>query len=180
LLRAFVGEAADLASQAAAGGYEEGTLEPAAAPWSGRRCPAPWPSSWPWCAKGAPTALAVLAIVLVVQQQEANVLGPLLTARAVRFHPVATFLMTSAAAVFFGVIGMFLVVPAAGAFVAMSRELRPRLDGGDVDGRGRATIDAALSSRLGEDSAFDGQHHPWGESAIERDPYVAFGPRRGR
>jgi len=91
-------------------------------------------------AKGAPTALAVLAIVLVVQQLEANVLGPLLTARAVRFHPVATFLMMTAAGVLFGVIGMFLVVPAAGAFVAMTRELRARPDGGDVDSRRDHTI----------------------------------------
>lgn len=110
-------------------------------------------------ARGAPTALAVLVIVLVVQQLEANVLGPLLTARAVRFHAVATFLMMTAAGVLFGVIGMFLVVPAAGAFVAMSRELRSGPDPPEDDGRGGLRIGAATSSRPGEDSTLDTQHH---------------------
>jgi predicted PurR-regulated permease PerM len=76
-------------------------------------------------ANGFPTALAVLAVVIVVQQLEANILGPLLTARAVRFHPVATFVMMSAAGALFGVFGMFFVVPIAGAIVAMRKELFP-------------------------------------------------------
>jgi predicted PurR-regulated permease PerM len=76
-------------------------------------------------ANGFPTALAVLAVVIVVQQLEANILGPLLTARAVRFHPVATFVMMSGAGALFGVFGMFFAVPLAGAIVAMRKELFP-------------------------------------------------------
>jgi hypothetical protein len=102
-----------------------------------------------------------------VQQLEANVLGPLLTARAVRFHPVATFLMMTAAGVLFGVIGMFLVVPAAGAFVAMSRGLRSGPDPPEDDGRGGHRIGAATSSRPGEDSTLDTRHH---RRARSRDP----------
>ena len=75
-------------------------------------------------AEGLPTALGVLAIVVVVQQVEGNVLGPLLTARAVRFHPVATFLMMSVAGALFGLAGMVLAVPTAGAIVAMTGVLR--------------------------------------------------------
>jgi predicted PurR-regulated permease PerM len=76
-------------------------------------------------ANGFPTALAVLAIVIVVQQLEGNILGPLITARAVRFHPVATFVMMSGGGALFGVFGMFFAVPAAGAIVAMRKELVP-------------------------------------------------------
>jgi predicted PurR-regulated permease PerM len=76
-------------------------------------------------ANGWPTALAVLAVVIVVQQLEGNILGPLLTARAVRFHPVATFVMMAAAGALFGVFGMFFAVPIAGAIVAMRKELFP-------------------------------------------------------
>jgi putative heme transporter len=76
-------------------------------------------------ANGWPTALAVLALVIVVQQLEGNILGPLLTARAVRFHPVATFVMMAAAGALFGVFGMFFAVPIAGAIVAMRKELYP-------------------------------------------------------
>ena len=76
-------------------------------------------------ASGWPTALAVLVLVIVVQQLEANILGPLLTARAVRFHPVATFVRMSAAGALFGGCGMFFAVPIAGAIVAMRKELFP-------------------------------------------------------
>ena len=79
-------------------------------------------------ANGFPTALAVLAVVIVVQQLEANILGPLLTARAVRFHPVATFVMMSGAGALFGVFGMFFAVPLAGAIVAMRKELFPHAE----------------------------------------------------
>jgi putative heme transporter len=75
-------------------------------------------------AEGFPTALGVLAIVIIVQQLEGNVLGPLLTARAVRFHPVATFLMMSIAGALFGISGMVLAVPVSGAIVAMTAVLR--------------------------------------------------------
>jgi predicted PurR-regulated permease PerM len=94
-------------------------------------------------AEGFPTALGVLAIVVVVQQLEGNVLGPLLTARAVHFHPVATFLMMTVAGALFGISGMVLTVPAAGACVAMTAVLRSTTgqsepDSGEPDRRQRS------------------------------------------
>ena len=77
-------------------------------------------------ANGFPTALAVLAVVIVVQQLEANILGPLLTARAVRFHPVATFVMMSGAGALFGVFGMFFAVPLPARSWRCARSSSPR------------------------------------------------------
>jgi predicted PurR-regulated permease PerM len=59
-----------------------------------------------------------LIIVLVVQQLEGNVLGPLLMARAVSFHPLIILVLTTTAATLFGMPGLFLAVPVTGAIVA--------------------------------------------------------------
>ena len=75
--------------------------------------------------RGADTALLALLVVLVVQQVEANVLSPFIVSKAVRFHPLATMILTAVAAALFGVMGMFVIVPLAGAFVAANEELRP-------------------------------------------------------
>jgi predicted PurR-regulated permease PerM len=63
-------------------------------------------------------AVWALGIVLVVQQVEGNVLSPLLMSRALNFHPLVTLLLTTAAATAFGIVGLFLAVPVAGAIVA--------------------------------------------------------------
>jgi putative heme transporter len=69
-------------------------------------------------AGGWVVALWTLGIVLVVQQVEGNVLSPLLMSRALSFHPLITLLLTTGAASMFGVVGLFLAVPVAGAIVA--------------------------------------------------------------
>jgi predicted PurR-regulated permease PerM len=69
-------------------------------------------------AGGWTTALWTLIIVLVVQQVEGNVLSPLLLSKALSFHPLITLLLTTGAASMFGVVGLFLAVPVAGAIVA--------------------------------------------------------------
>ena len=67
---------------------------------------------------GLTTAIWALIIVLVVQQLEGNVLGPLLMARAVSFHPLIILVLTTTAATLFGMPGLFLAVPVTGAIVA--------------------------------------------------------------
>ncbi|WP_053202785.1 AI-2E family transporter [Jiangella muralis] len=67
---------------------------------------------------GFTTSLWALGIVIVVQQIEGNVLSPLLMSRALNFHPVVTLILTTAAGTAFGLIGLFLAVPATGAIVA--------------------------------------------------------------
>jgi predicted PurR-regulated permease PerM len=67
---------------------------------------------------GLTTAIWALIIVLVVQQLEGNVLGPLLMARAVSFHPLIILVLTTSAATLFGMPGLFLAVPVTGAIVA--------------------------------------------------------------
>jgi putative heme transporter len=68
--------------------------------------------------QGPTAAIIALMIVLAVQQIEGNVLAPLLMARAVSFHPLIILVMTTTAATMFGIAGLFLAVPLAGAIVA--------------------------------------------------------------
>jgi predicted PurR-regulated permease PerM len=67
---------------------------------------------------GLSAGIWALIIVLIVQQLEGNVLSPLLMARAVSFHPLVILVMTTTAATMFGMAGLFLAVPVAGAVVA--------------------------------------------------------------
>jgi putative heme transporter len=63
--------------------------------------------------KGAGVALAVLALNLVVQQIEGNVLYPLVMRRTIELHAVATLLVVGAGAVVAGIIGALVAVPIA-------------------------------------------------------------------
>jgi len=63
--------------------------------------------------KGAGVALIVLALNLVVQQLEGNVLYPLIMRRTMELHPVATLLAVGAGGVLAGIIGALVAVPIA-------------------------------------------------------------------
>ncbi|AYY13415.1 AI-2E family transporter [Actinobacteria bacterium YIM 96077] len=67
---------------------------------------------------GLTAAIWALIIVLVAQQIEGNLLAPLLMARAVRFHPLLTLVLTTGAGFAFGLVGLFLAIPVAGAITA--------------------------------------------------------------
>ena len=56
-------------------------------------------------------ALAMLLVVLAVQQIESNILQPLVMGKAVSLHPVAVFLAVAAGSVLFGIIGALFAVP---------------------------------------------------------------------
>jgi predicted PurR-regulated permease PerM len=62
---------------------------------------------------GVALALAVLALNVVVQQVEGNVLEPLIVGRATQLHPLAVIVALTAGAVTFGILGAFLAVPVA-------------------------------------------------------------------
>ena len=93
---------------------------------------------------GWTTALWALLLVVLVQQLEGNVLSPLLLARAMRFHPLVTLLLTTGAAAAFGLLGLFLAVPTVGVLAAAVQAWRagtsrppaalPPAPGGGPDG----------------------------------------------
>ena len=58
------------------------------------------------------TAVGVLAIVLVVQQLEGNVLQPILVGRTMKIHAAVVIAAVALGGTLFGIIGAFLAVPA--------------------------------------------------------------------
>jgi predicted PurR-regulated permease PerM len=81
---------------------------------------------------GVPTALAILAVIVLVQQLEGNVFYPVVVGRKLSLHPVAILLALTAGGVIAGVAGAFLAVPVAAVtsavleYVRERREARPR------------------------------------------------------
>jgi predicted PurR-regulated permease PerM len=76
-------------------------------------------------AKGFGTAIAVLVVVLLVQQLEGNVLQPLIMRRAVELHPLVVVVSVAAGGTIAGVAGAALAVPVVAvlrvAITAMQR-----------------------------------------------------------
>lgn len=75
---------------------------------------------------GVPAALAILAVILVVQQLEGNVFYPLVVGRRLQLHPVAILLALTAGGVLAGVAGAFLAVPVAAVTSAVLGYVRER------------------------------------------------------
>jgi putative heme transporter len=75
---------------------------------------------------GATQALIVLAIVVVVQQVESDILQPVIMRRAVPLHPVVVLAVLTAGAKLVGIVGAFLAVPIAAVVSAVGNELRLR------------------------------------------------------
>ncbi len=113
---------------------------------------------------GLSTAIWALVIVLVVQQLEGNLLGPLLMSRAVSFHPLIILVLTTTAATLFGMPGLFLAVPVTGAVVAAVAGYRRYSP--DHEGDDEAAIGAAMDSHAAAEpaalrrSAGDARHAP--------------------
>ncbi len=79
---------------------------------------------------GAGAALLVVALVVVVQQVEGDVLAPLVMGRALKLHPLVIIVALTAGAVTAGVLGAFFAVPVTAVAVAVGNELRSqRADG---------------------------------------------------
>ena len=62
---------------------------------------------------GLGSALIVLALIVIVQQVEGNVLQPIIIGRATALHPLVVILAITAGAVLLGILGAFLAVPVA-------------------------------------------------------------------
>jgi predicted PurR-regulated permease PerM len=87
---------------------------------------------------GITSALLVLALLLVVQQVEGNVLQPVIMRRAVSLHPVVVVIALAAGASVAGIVGAFLSVPVAAVLAAVGNELRVR-----AEARPAPTVSAA-------------------------------------
>lgn len=74
-------------------------------------------------AKGPLVALAMLGVVILVQQLEAHILQPLLLGRAVRVHPLAVILGIAAGIVVGGIFGALVAVPLIAVLNAVSHHL---------------------------------------------------------
>ncbi len=73
------------------------------------------------------TAVAVLAIVLVVQQLEGNVMQPILVGRTLKIHAAVVLTSVALGGTLFGIVGAFLAVPAVAVFQVIARYVREQL-----------------------------------------------------
>ena len=76
---------------------------------------------------GPTTALIVIALVLVVQQLEGNVLQPILVGRTLALHPVVVILAVTAGGTLAGITGAFLAVPVVAVGAVVTRYARQQL-----------------------------------------------------
>jgi predicted PurR-regulated permease PerM len=76
---------------------------------------------------GFTTALIALAIILVVQQVEGNVLQPILQGRSLRLHASVVLLAVTAGSTLYGIAGAFLSVPVVAAAAVVVRYLDERI-----------------------------------------------------
>ena len=76
---------------------------------------------------GVWTAVGVLAIVLVVQQLEGNVMQPILVGRTLKIHPAIVLTSVALGGTLFGIVGAFLAVPAVAVFQVIARYTREQL-----------------------------------------------------
>ncbi|WP_233498397.1 AI-2E family transporter [Blastococcus sp. TF02A-26] len=93
--------------------------------------------------QGFGTAIAVLVIVLVVQQIEGNVLQPIIQGRGFNLHPAVVILAVTAGSSLAGITGAFLGVPVAALIAVTYRYTRDQLDGKSpevTDGGMRAQV----------------------------------------
>ncbi len=73
---------------------------------------------------GLGRGLAMLAVVIVVQQVETNVLQPVIMGKTTRLHPLVVALASVAGGAIGGLLGVFVAVPVTAAVVAALSELR--------------------------------------------------------
>jgi len=77
-------------------------------------------------ANGLGAALAILVVIIAVQQLEGNVFYPVVVGRKLRLHPVGILLALTAGGVLAGVVGAFLAVPIAAVTAAVLQYTRER------------------------------------------------------
>jgi predicted PurR-regulated permease PerM len=77
---------------------------------------------------GFTTALIVLAIVVLVQQIEGNILQPIIQGRGFNLHAAVVILAVTAGSALAGIIGALLSVPIAAIIAVIYRYVRDQLD----------------------------------------------------
>lgn len=83
---------------------------------------------------GVWTAVAVLAIVLVVQQLEGNVMQPVLVGKTLKIHAAVVLTSVALGGTLFGIVGAFLAVPAVAVFQVITRYIRELVEESDGGG----------------------------------------------
>lgn len=78
-------------------------------------------------ANGVTSALIVVALVLVVQQLEGNVLQPILVGRTLDLHPAVVILAVTAGGTLAGIAGAFLAVPVVSVAAVTIRYVRQQI-----------------------------------------------------
>lgn len=79
--------------------------------------------------KGWVIALIVVAVTIVVQQVEGDVLAPVLIGKALRLHPLAVMLSLTGGALVAGIFGAFIAVPVVGSVAQVVDHFRSGDDG---------------------------------------------------
>lgn len=103
--------------------------------------------------RGLVIALAVLALNIVVQQAEGNLLEPLIVGRATRLHPLAIIAALTAGGVTLGILGAFLAVPVTACVTRVVGYLRERPNQRLVSGDGAALLAPSTSTGTGAELA---------------------------
>jgi predicted PurR-regulated permease PerM len=88
-------------------------------------------------------ALAVLAVYILVQQIEGNIIIPVVMARTTRLHPALIAIGVIVVGQLFGIVGLFVAVPIISAAVILTEEIWVR----EIEAahENRATVDLALA-----------------------------------
>lgn len=87
---------------------------------------------------GVTDALLVVAVVVVVQQLEGDVLSPIVMGRALRLHPLVVIGALTTGAITAGLLGAFLAVPVAALVAGTVSEVRDEPDQPAPNGGGEA------------------------------------------
>ena len=120
-------------------------------------------------------ALAVLAVYVLVQQIEGNIIIPLVMSRTTRLHPALIAIGVVVVGQLFGVVGLFVAVPIISTAVILTEEIWVR----EIEAahENRATVDIALAgpeeplpARPDPDRAAGELARPELTGAPQRDP----------
>uniref|UniRef100_UPI0035A23B53 AI-2E family transporter n=1 Tax=Nocardia acidivorans TaxID=404580 RepID=UPI0035A23B53 len=90
--------------------------------------------------KGLTSALIVLAIIVVVQQLEGNVLQPILQSRSMQLHAVVVLLAITVGSALYGIVGAFLSVPVVAVAAVVLRYLGEQIDARSTRSGGGADL----------------------------------------
>ncbi len=104
---------------------------------------------------GWQTALIIVAIIVLVQQLEGNVLSPMLQGKTMQVHPGLILVAVTIGGTLFGIVGVFLAVPLTASLVATARYVSEQLNlrTGDVN-----ADEVRAETAEGQMAAQTGQH----------------------